>query len=214
MTDQEIYEELVEQTKDFVYRPSKKIDTLSDLCFLLSHIQVSNQVLEQIEYEKNKAEFRRLFCGYDPKKIIKNGKYVVQLNRVLEVFKPTRKTPYKDYVQAVMASSKYFSKQASFESYRKEIYLLCSNQDKTFQFLSDFRKKSSISEMFFVKSCLFFSESGLFDIPVLSKKAKAFFLPRFNLPDENEKLYFRLIQFAKKNNISCNELNKRVDSLA
>jgi hypothetical protein len=87
------------------------------------------------------------------------------------------------------------------------------DEDSTLEYLKNFRKESKLSSMYFVKTCMFFETAGFFDIPIPSKKAKEYLLPKMEIEDENEKLYKRMLHLAKSNKITCHELNKRIELL-
>ncbi len=213
MTELEVFTDLMNKTKDYVLEERVSCESLSDLCFLLSYSQVTSQTLEEVDYYEHEEEWNQLFEDYEPKAVLKNGPYLVQLNRVLDHFEPERPSAYKKIVQAILSASKYLAKFLSFEHFRKELYLTCSNSDKTLEYLKQFRKESNISNMYFVKTCSFFEQSGLLDVPVVSKQAKDYLLPLFEMEDENEKLYKKMLSLAKNNHISVYELNMRIKAL-
>ncbi len=213
MTDEEIYLDLVEKTKDVKIEKVKGMYNISELCFLLGTLLVSQETLHQVGFSQHKEEFAQLFEDYYPKKILHNGQYLSQLNRVLDHFKPENPSPYKKVTQAFFLTARYFSRYDSFESFRKEVYLSCTDEKSTLDYLKNFRKTSGLSLAYFGKTCTFFSKSGLLDVPIVSKESKDYFLPLFDIPDENDLLYKRLVSFAKKNHISCHELNRRIETL-
>ena len=213
MTDEEIYLDLVEKTKDLKIEKVKGMYNISELCLLLSTLLVSKDTLQQVGFSKHEAEFAKLFEDYYPKKILRNGQYLSQLNRVLDHFKPENPSPYKKVTQAIFLTARYFSRYDSFESFRKEVYLSCTDEKSTLDYLKNFRKTSGLSLAYFGKTCTFFSESGLLDVPVVSKECKDYFLPLFGLVDENDLLFKRLSSFIKKNHISYHELNRRIEAL-
>lgn len=213
MTDEEIYLDLVSKTKDLKIEKKKGMYNISELCFLLGTLLVSKETLEQVAFSKHEEEFKKLFEDYYPKKILHNGQYLAQLNRVLDHFKPENPSPYKKVTQAIFLTARFFSRYDSFESFRKEVYLSCTDEKSTLDYLKNFRKTSGLSLAYFGKTCQFFSQSGLLDVPVVNKKSKDYFLPLFEIEDENDLLYKRMMSFAKKNHISCSEVNRRIDAL-
>lgn len=213
MTYQEIYQDLLSKTKDIKIEKRKGIFNIGQLCFLLASLQVSDTTLSQIEFEKNKEVFQNLFEDYYPKAIVKHGQYLAQLNRVLDAVKPKNPSPYKKFTQAVFLTAKYLSHYASFEDFRKEVYLTCVDENSTLEYLKKFRITSNLSSMYFVKTCMFFEKAGFFDIPIPSKKAKEYLLPLLEIEDENEKLYKKMLSLVKNNHITCYELNRRIEAL-
>ncbi len=213
MTDEEIYLDLVSKTKDLKIEKKKGMYNISELCHLLGILLVSKETLEQVEFFKHEEEFKKLFEDYYPKKILHNGQYLAQLNRVLDHFKPENPSPYKKVTQAIFLTARFFSRYDSFEAFRKEVYLSCIDEKSTLDYLKNFRKTSGLSLAYFGKTCQFFSESGLLDVPVVNKKSKDYFLPLFEIEDENDLLYKRMMSFSKKNHISCSEMNRRIEAL-
>lgn len=213
MTELEIYNDLVSKTNDMKVTKVKPIFNIAELCSLLAYLQVTKETLNQVDYEHHKEDFARLFEDYRPRVLLKHGQYLAQLNRVLDFFKPVNPSPYKKVTQAVFLTAKYFSHYDSFEAFRREVYLECVDQDSTMKYLMNFRKKSGLSLAYFVKTCTFFENAGFFDIPLVTKKAKAYLLPLFDIPDENEVLYKKMISLAKANHITCHELNVRIERL-
>lgn len=213
MTHLEIFQDLIAKTQSYKPEKRKGIFNISELCFLLASLQVTKETLDQIHFEEHKEEFKTLFEDYYPRALLKHGQYLAQLNRVLDHFKPQNPSPYKKFTQAVFLTAKYFSHYDSFEAFRKEVYLTCVDEDSTLEYLKNFRKESKLSSMYFVKTCMFFETAGFFDIPIPSKKAKEYLLPKMEIEDENEKLYKRMLHLAKSNKITCHELNKRIELL-
>ena len=213
MNNIEIYQDLVSKTRNVRITKMKAIFNISELCSLLGYLQVSKETLDQVDFENHKEDFARLFEDYYPRVLLKNGQYLAQLNRVLDFFKPTNPSPYKKITQAIFLTAKYFAHYDSFESFRKEVYLACVDEESTLKYLADFRKTSGLSLAYFVKTCTFFEKAGFFDIPLVTKKAKAYLLPLLDIPDENELLYKKMMSLAKSNHISCHELNVRIESL-
>lgn len=213
MTDKEIYDLILEKTKDFKVTEVVPMTGLNQLCELLSIIQVTSATLSLVDFESKKEQFRVLFENYEPRKVMKNGKYLAQLNRVLECFSPQNPSPYKKLTQAVYLTSRFLSRYDSLEDFRKEVYLSCKDESSTYQYLFQFRNVSSLSSLYFVKTCVFFEKSGLLDVPLVTKKAKEILLPLFGIQDENEVLYKKMISLCRKNNITPHELNCRIEAM-
>lgn len=213
MQEIEIYQDLLNKTKDVKIEKRKCMFNISDLCFLLSFLQVSSLTLQEVDFENHKDEFKEIFENYYPRQILHNGQYLAQLNRVLDHFKPKNPSPYKKLTQAVFLTARFFGRYDSFEAFRKEVYLSCVDEASTLSYLVNFRKLSSLSSIYFLKTCMFFEKSGLLDIPLVTKKAKEYLLPLFGIEDENEALYKKMISLCRKNNITCHELNDRIEAL-
>lgn len=213
MTDKEIYDLIVEKTKDLKIKEVVPMTGLNQLCELLSIIQVTSATLSLIDFESKKEQFQVLFENYEPKKVMKNGKYLAQLNRVLECFSPQNPSPYKKLTQAIYLSARFLSHYDSLGDFRKEVYLSCKDENSTYQYLFRFRNFSSLSSLYFVKTCAFFEKSGLLDVPLVTKKAKEILLPLFGIQDENEVLYKKMISLCRKNNITSHELNCRIEAI-
>jgi hypothetical protein len=213
MTNIEIYNDLVSKTEGFKISKQKAIFNISELCFLLGSLQISEETLHQVDFENHREDFAKLFEDYYPRALLKNGQYLAQLNHVLDFFKPENPSPYKKVTQAFFLTARYFAHYDSFEAFRKEVYLTCVDEESTLKYLMDFRKTSGLSLAYFVKTCTFFEKAGFFDIPLVTKKAKAYLLPLFEIPDENELLYKKMKALAKANHITCHELNERIQAL-
>lgn len=213
MNNKEFYNLLVEQTNDKEVPEKKEYKTLNELLFLLLNIDLSKRVFDEIGYSKHEAEFKELFNNYDPKKIVKNGKYNAQLCEVLDHFDPERSSPYKDFTSAVVKAARYFSNFEDINDLKKNIYLECTDEEKTLEFLLSFRQKASLPSMYFLKTLQFFTESDLLDVPLVNKKSKAVLNKYFDIEDDNVKCYKKLIEIARVNKITLDELNVRIELL-
>ncbi len=180
------------------------------LCKELGFAQLRPTTLQQVRFDLHEGEFDLLFEGYDPVKIRKNGSYLNQLNRVLKVFTPTSVSPYKKRTKAVYLSARYLSRFSSLDEFEKRVKDSTKDEKELYAFLDHFRLSSSLSSRYFHRSCLFFRTVGLLDIPVLSPKLKEVARRELSLPDDNEKLFFALLDLAKKQGKSCLDLEKEL----
>lgn len=179
--------------------------TRNQICNQLSFVQLMPSTLKDVRFDLHYGEFALLFEEYDPYKIRKNGSYKDQLDRVLKVFPPVSPSAYKKITKAVFLSAKFLSSYDSVESFEKEVFEASKDEKERFQYLNDFRLKSHLSSMYFNRTCRFFQESGLLDVPYLSKEVKEKARKVFSLEDDNEKLFFALLHKAKEEKISCKE---------
>ena len=213
MSDIEIYQELLRKTQDLKIQKPQKVFDMASICYLLAESQCSSNVLNESLFYEKQDEWKSLFEGYKPNAILKNGNYQKQWEKVQEHFKPERKSPYKEMVKAILHAARFLSRFDSFETFRKEMYLICVDEKKTMEFFEEFRLYASIANMYFVKTCTFFNKTGLFDVPVVNKKCKNYLLPLIGGEDENEKIYQRILQICRVNKISCHEFQQRVEAL-
>lgn len=213
MTYEEIYQDLKNRTKDLKIPKRKGIFNIAELTKLLAFLQVSEQTLESVDYKEHEKEFSDLFEDYYPRQLLHNGQYLAQLNRVLDHFKPKNPSPYKKLTQAVFLTARFFSRYDSFDSFRKEVYLECTDDSQVLGYLENFRKKSNLSGIYFVKSCIFFEKAGFFDIPIVSRKAKDYLLPLLGIEGSNEALFAKMRDIATANHVTCHELNMRIEAL-
>lgn len=213
MTNEEIYNDLLKKTKNLKIKNVQKVTKMSDICEILSYVLVTENTLDGVDYDIQKLDFAILFECFEPKKIVGHGTYLKQLQRVLEYFKPENPSPYKNMTQAIYQTARFLSHYNSFDDFAKEVSSNCLDTASTYQYLMNFRKESSLSSLYFVKTCTFFEKTGLLDIPIVSKKAKEYLLTKFDIPDENEILFKKMISLCKENGISCHELNERILSL-
>lgn len=209
MNEKEIYERLVSLSSNY---SRKKIESLniSSLCFKLASFQITEKTFKEISFDDYEIEFYNFFEGYYPKKILKNGQYLAQLNRLLETFPNNNHSAYKKIMQAIYSTSKYLSHFSSIEDFEKNVKDECKDVESTLSFLSNFRNISHLQNMYFIKTCKFFSTTNILDIPIPDKKAKKILLPLLNIEDDNKKIYLAMIKIAKSNNISLHELNERI----
>lgn len=212
MNEIEIYKKIVSLSSD--YKPKKQeVMNISSLCFTLASFQVRDKTMVEIEFKEHEIEFYNLFEGYYPNKIIKNGQYLSQLNRVLTTFPTRNYSPYKKFTQAIFLTAKFLSHYTSFEAFKKEIQAICIDDKSTMNFMLDFRKVSNLSNMYFIKTCKFFSETWILDVPVPDAKAKKILLPLLMIEDDNKKLYQAMNRIAKSNEITLHELNERIQTI-
>ena len=97
------------------------------------------------------------------------------------------------------------------EDFQKEVYLSCETPEKTFEFLESFRLKSKIPSCYFNKASRFFSEVGLLDVPLLTSHIKDILQRTFDLEDNNHLLFMKMLKIARVNEISLDELNRRME---
>lgn len=184
--------------------------TRNQLCQSLSYAQIRPDTLTQVRFDLHHGEFSLLFEEYDPNKILKNGSYLSQLERVLKVFKPALPSPYKKITKAVFLSARYLSSFESYDDFVAKVKEETKDERSRYLFLERFHVSSHLSSMYFNRACKFFQETSILDVPYLDKETKEKARSYFSLPDDNEKLFFALLHQAKKENISC---KKRQDKL-
>lgn len=211
MDNLDIFEDILDHNEGYVKRTLQPVKTMNDVFKRLSLAQLTSENIEDISFYKEEKRFAAILENYDYKMVLKKYKYLDLMNAILDEFKPTRKEPYKKLAKAFMASAKYLIHFQDFENYKKHLALKCNNVEHTLIFLRDFRLNASLPSMFFNKTCRFFQETGLLDIPYVSDSAKRFLMEEYNYPDNNEELYLALYGISKDNHIRCYELNDRLE---
>lgn len=214
MNELDFYLDLKEKTKKFSYKPTQEVKNLSELEYLLWNALLTEdnkKALESLHNEKERADF---FHQYEPKEIRRMGNYASILSRFLAPFGTENKGLYKKMVQAVVQSARYLSSYSSLEEFKKELKKITKDKESTLAYLQDFRKISSLSGMYFLKTCEFFSKSGLLDVPILHQNTKKVLMESFQLQDDNLLLYRKMVKIASDNHIAVDELNQRFDALS
>lgn len=211
MDNLDIYEDILDHTENYHRKELFPVKSLNEVFLQLSLAQLTEENIQAISFEKEKARFARLLEGFDYKMILKKYQYVELMNLILDEFKPTRKEPYKKLAKAVFASAKYLIRFQDFDHYKKHLALRCNNEEHTFEFLEQFRMNASIPSMLFNKTCLFFQKTGLLDVPYVSLNAKRFFMEEYNYNNNNAEIYLAMVSLAKDNHVRCYELNDRLD---
>lgn len=213
MTDQEILDELTKATSTLTVAPVVPVADLKALYHQLVLCQLTAENLTELDFVAKAADFKAVLFADDYKSVIKGKGYADYLKLVLDKFKPTKTGPYKKFAQIAYRSAKYLMGYPSLDSYKKHVSAgLHSGDDHGLSYLNSFRHESSLSGMFFVRTCRFFQQSGLADVPVPESAAKAYLMPRLSLPDDNGKIYLALYQLAKAGHLSCAELNQRIQA--
>ncbi|MFA6624972.1 MAG: hypothetical protein WCS80_04345 [Bacilli bacterium] len=213
MIEQEMYSDLKAATKGLKVTAIVSPSDLNGFFRILLLSEISSGVIRDIDFLKREDEFKALFMDYDPSLVYKKGRYLKVLDEVLEHFKPERKSPYKEITQAATKVARYLHTYQTLDDYKKALYLECKDDESTLQFLLDFRKTSGLESMYLAKAGYVFQNSGLLDVPVVDIKAKEYLIPLFDLPNNNVILYKKMLMIAKKNEITCHELNLRIDKL-
>lgn len=209
MNEKEFYARLLEHTS---YQKKKKEKlSLSFLVETFLKIDLGESVLSELSYFERRKEYLSFFKNYDPKSIVKSGSYKRQLDSLLEQIKPTSVSPYKKLMKSTLSIARYLSLFKTVEDFQKEVYLSCETPEKTFEFLESFRLKSKIPSCYFNKASRFFSEVGLLDIPLLTKHIKDILQRTFDLEDNNHLLFMKMLKIARVNEISLDELNRRME---
>lgn len=212
MTINEIGNNLLEKTKDLPIQELVPAKSMEDLFRLLMLAQLTKENIETLEFYKTEETFEKVFYDYDLKKILK-GRYVDLLERVLSTFQPEKTACYKKIAKAGYQASKYLIRFSSLEDYKKQLIIKCLDDEKTLAFLLDFRFEASLAEMYFHKTCSFFQNSGLLDVPIVDKKSKDYLLPLLQIADDNVLLYKQMLSLSRFLSISCYELNQRIHVL-
>lgn len=209
MNEKEFYARLLEHTS---YQKKKKEKlSLSFLVETFLKIDLGESVLSELSYFERRKEYFSFFKNYDPKSIVKSGSYKRQLDSLLEQIKPTSVSPYKKLMKSTLSIARYLSLFKTVEDFQKEVYLSCETPEKTFEFLESFRLKSKIPSCYFNKASRFFSEVGLLDVPLLTSHIKDILQRTFDLEDNNHLLFMKMLKIARVNEISLDELNRRME---
>lgn len=213
MTLREFYTEVKGNTDNLSFTPMWEVDSLSSLCYYLSLIQLPEDIIREVSFEDRKR-FQEVFEGFEPKKILRHGQYLSQLNYVLEYFLPENISPYKKLTQTVFLTAKMLSKYKSLEDFQKEIQEKCPEKDdkKTFEFLNSFRLDYSLPNMFFNTTCLFFSKTGLLDIPYLNQSIKSVMHQHLDVDEDNYALFHILCLIIKISNDCGYEVSQRIEA--
>jgi hypothetical protein len=213
MTNEEILDELTKTTAALVPVPVVPVKDLKELYHQLVLSQLTAENLEELDFTGKAEDFKAVLFADDYKAVIKGKGYADYLKLVLDKFKPAKTGPYKKFAQIAYRSAKYLMGYPSLDSYKKHVTSgLRSGDDHGLSYLDSFRHESSLSGMFLVRTCRFFQQSGLGDVPVPDSAAKAYLMPRLTLPDDNGKIYLALYQLAKAGHCSCAELDQRIQA--
>lgn len=213
MTYQEVYLDLLSKTSSLKIKKTNKLTSLSSICFslIINYLKPNENDISFLN--SHLKEFKEIFCDYNPHKIVKQGSYLKQLNVVLNSFGEENISSLKKITKATLLASKHLSNYKDYEAYKKEITSKCSDENMIFDFLKDFHIQYKLPEVYFNKASSYFNEIGLLDTPILSLKCKNYLSSFFDISNENKKIYNYLISLARENNISCDEINQRINSL-
>jgi hypothetical protein len=211
--DAAFYTDLVNKTKEVTITTIQKVASLADFNRILLLASLSDLALNDLGFTINEAKIRLALDDYDPKKIVKEGKYVDLLNKLLKIFPPEKKSACKKLAQAITLSSHYLCRYQDMTKYETKLKLVCVDMKTTEKFLDDFRKTSGIFGMYFNKASLVFQTSGLLDVPFVNKAAKELIMKEYDLEDNNTVIYEKLLKIAATNKVSCNELNMRINAI-
>lgn len=172
---------------EFKFKNQVKVTDLKSLCKQMVLIQIPDNVLKELDFKNREKEFDEIFASFEPGKILKNGQYLSQLNRVLDYFTPTKLSPYKKITMVVGLTARSLARFETLDDFKKEIYLKNANNDEkeTFDFLNTFHNEYSLPGMFFNKACLFFSMTGILDVPYLNDKIKSVLRENLQVSEEN-----------------------------
>ncbi len=216
MTLREFYTEVLAATEGMTFSPMWEVTDMNTLCYDLCKIQIPDDILEEISFEKEKMLYDEVFSGFNPKLIAKRGSYLVQLNYVLETFLPNNVTPYKKVTQTVYQTSKMLAKYKNLDAFVKEVNGKCSEKDdkKTFAFLDNFRLDYALPSMFFNSACFFFSKTGILDVPYLSPSIKRVLFSKLSMEEDNYSC-FHILSLLMKISDSCGyEVSQRLEAYA
>lgn len=209
MNDKQFFEEVMERSADKTY-DLHPIKNISKLMRLLLIYQMTDENLKELTFYTNEKKIKTFLADYDPIAIRKIGSYTDLLYMGYEYFGEAKKALVKKLCHAASLAARYLSQYQTLADYKKELYLICVDEETTFDFLLNFRKISSLPSMYFLKTTAVFGESGLLDVPDLNKRVKAKMMEAFDLPDDNKAIYKRLIHIARDHQISAYELSKRI----
>lgn len=180
------------------------------LCKQLSFVQLRDETKKQVRLDIHEAQFQLLFEDYDPFRIRKNGSYLSQLERVLKVFSPSSPSPYKKVTKAVFLSARYLSSFESAEAFLKEVKKNTADDKSRYLYLDSFRVKSHLSSMYFNRTCKFFKDCSILDVPVLDKEYKEKAMKVLHLKDDKEEIFLSLLSLRKKEKKSSDEIKKEI----
>lgn len=214
MTLREFYTGVKEKTEDMSFSSMWEIKDLSSLCYYLSLVQLPEELLDEVGFIKNKKEFDEVFENFDPRKILRHGQYLSQLNYVLDYFVPEKITPYKKLTQTVFQTVKMLSKYRSVDEFINEVTKECPEKDdkKTFEFLNSFRLKYALPSMFFNTTCYFFSKTGILDIPYLNQGIKNTLFKELVVDEDNYACFHLLSLIIKISNDCGYEVSQRIEA--
>lgn len=214
MTENEFFEDLMSKTKFVEIKPVRTVQTLSQALRLLVISQLTDENLKDLELFSKESRIKLLLKDYDPIEIRRIGSYTDLLSEGLIVFGEAKKSLVKKLCQAACLSAKYLSHFQNLADFTKKLYLSCSDADTAFAFLQNFRKISSLSSMYFIKTCAFFEATGLLDVPVPDSHVKELLMAAFGLENDNKVIYHKIAHIAKVNKVSCYELHQRLSAIA
>ena len=211
MDNLDLYEDILDHTENYRRKELVPVKDMNEVFLSLTLAQLTKENISDIGFEQEEKRFRMVLEDYDYKKILKKYHYVDLLGKIMDEFHPVRKEPYKKLAKAVFAAARYLIRFQDLPNYRKHLALRCNNDEHTYEFLEGFRLNASIPSMLFNKTCLFFQQSGLLDVPYVSASAKRFFMDEYNYPNNNAEIYHAMVSLAKDNHIRCHDLNDRLE---
>ena len=214
MTESEFFENLMSKTEMLEIKPVRTVQTLPQILRLLVISLLTGENLKNLEFFSKESRIKSLLKDYDPIGIRRIGSYTDLLSEGLVVFGETKKSLVKKLCQSACQSAKYLSRFQNLADFTKKLYLSCSDADATFAFLQDFRRISSLSGMYFIKTCAFFEATGLLDVPVPESHVKDLLIAAFELENDNKVIYHKIAHIAKVNKVSCYELHQRLSAVA
>lgn len=216
MTLREFYADVLSKTDGMTFSPMWEVNDLNRLCYDLCRIQLPDDIIEQVSFEKEKMLYDEVFSGFNPKLIAKRGSYLVQLNYVLETFLPENVTPYKKLTQTVYQTAKMLSRYKNLDTFVKEVSEKCPEKEdkKTFVFLDRFRLDYALPSMFFNSTCYFFSKTGILDVPYLNQKIKNVLFSKLSLEEDNYSCFHILCLLMKISDSCGYEVSQRLEAYA
>lgn len=204
------YAELVSLSEGYKAKAVQEVKSLSVLLEKLVLTDLSDNTIDELEYKKRRKQFYSLFCTYDPKLIVREGSYLVWLNIVLEEFEPEHLAPYKAITKSVVTSARYLSRYKDMDEFKEYIDSSFDDVDSLISFIQNFRLKTSLSSMYFNKTCKFLSETGILDVPAINDDIRSYFFSHADVQDENIACFKYALEVALKNDVSCEEVIGRI----
>jgi hypothetical protein len=212
MNNVQFYKWVLSKTLELKIKPVVRLNSDSNYLKLLIETQLTDENLKELQWFSNQKQFKEALHSFNPMEIVKEGKYLNFLDRVLDIFEPENVSVYKKLTKIAFQSSKYIVSSGGLISLNEKIEAI-KDYDELLTFIDGFRKESGLQDMYFIKTCRFFQNSGLLDIPVPNAHAKDILIEKMSLVDDNKEIFGKLIDILDENNISGFELNQRLDAI-
>lgn len=158
-------------------------------------------------------DIRFQLSGYNHFKLIKEG-HKRLVSRLLLAYPDRSKADIKKVATSALLVSKYFAHFHAFSDLEMQYRDSAKDDDSLIEFIDDFRKKSGIFGMYFLKTSQVLMESEIIDIPALDSKVKEFLMHTLSLPDDNKLIYKEELRLKRRSGHTGIGFYERLRTLA